>query len=358
MSQERRAKIINFRVYSTIWYSYDFSEYEKIKKQGPLILNDFPDNGWTLTCYFGPIPDSIQDLKYAIDGYGLKRKSEIFSHSQPKKNIGEYIAALKADPEYFLRSVWATTIVIEKPINPDEFRMIKENGDIDGFEIHRYFRDNYEKLTFSKVFNKTVLSCLAEMEQVLFDELIISEMALLIDDVIAVAFPKNMGTRQEGWQSCDGKPFDKKKISALMQNANSVNLTWFDNVAHWRVSMVMEKDQLRKFYFGFICLEILTNELSKEIVNTCSILGNPAKISPDKIPSEDRFKKMDLWKKFFFIAELLNPKGSEKDQDDFKICKDFRNKMSHEGIYDGQKPPLEKLDALLDFYLFILLKNI
>jgi hypothetical protein len=358
MGQKKQAKIINFRIYSTKWYSYDFSECEEIMKRGPLVLDNFPENGWTLTCYFGPIPESIEELKYAIDGYGLKRKSEIFSQSKLKKTLGEYIVGLKADPEYFPRSVWATTIVIEKPIDPYEFRMIKENGDISGFETHQFFRENYRKLAFSEVFDKTVLSCLTEMEQVLFDELVISEMALLIDDEIAVAFPKNMGTQREGWQCCDGKAFDKEKISALMQNVNSLRFTWFDNVAHWRVAMVMEQDPLRKFYFGFICLEILTNELSKEIVTTCSILGNPVKISPNKIPSESKFKKMDLWNKFFLIAEVLNPSGFAKDQADFKICKDFRNKMSHEGIYEGENPPLEKLDSLLDFYLLAILRSI
>ena len=358
MIQERQAKIINFRVYSTKWYSYDFSECKKIINKGPLFLDNCPKKGCTVTCYFGQIPESIMELKYSIDGYGLKRKSEIFSRSKPKKPLGEYITGLKVDPDYLPRSVWATTIVIEKQIDPYEFQMIKDNGDIDSFETHRFFRENYGKLTFFEVFDKTVLSCMTEMDQVLFDELIISEMALIIDDEIAVAFPKNMGTQQEGWQCIDAKAFDKKKISKLIQNVNSLHFSWFNNVAHWRVSMVMEKDLLRKFYFGFICLEILTNELSKEIVNTGSILGKSIQTAQNKIPLEREYKKMDLWKKFSIVAEVLNPNGFKKDHDDFKICKDFRNKMSHEGIYEGENIPLEELDCLLNFYLITILRSV
>lgn len=358
MSDKRHAKIVNFRIYSTKLYSYEYFECEKIVRRCPLFLNDFPEKGCTLTCYFGQIPESIVNLKYSIDGYGLKRKNEIFSQSKKSKKLEEYIAELRSNPEYFPRSVWATTIVIEKKINPYEFKMIDENGNISTFETHRYLRESYKNLTFSEIFDKIVLSFMTEMEQILFDELIISEMALLIDDEIAVAFPENMGTQQEGWQYCDGKAFDKEKISALVQKINSLHYIWLSNVAHWRVSMVMEKDQLRKFYFGFICLEILTNELSKEIVKTGSILEKTFKTQPVKIPNGREYKNMPLLKRFSLIAEIFNPRGLKTDCANFADCKKFRNKMSHEGIYEGENPPLEKLDALLDFYLLELLRNI
>lgn len=356
MTQERQAKIINFRVYSTKWYSYDFLECEKIVKAGPLFLDDFPEKGFSLSCYFGQIPDFIENLKYSIDGYGLKRKSEIFSKSKPKKQLNNYIDDLKSIPDYFPRSVWATTIVIEKQIDPHKFRMINENGNISTYETHRYFRESYDTRTFDEVFDKTILSCLTEMKQVLFDELIISEKALLIDGEIAVAFPRNMGTQREGWQCYNGKVFDKQKISAIVQNSNSLKYKWLDNAAHWRVSMVMEKDRLKKFYFGFICLELLTNELSNEIVNSGSILGKSIS-TPPKI-SKSKYKDMTLWTRFSLISEILNPTGFQKDRNDFEVCKKFRNKMSHEGIHEDENPPLETLDGLLDSYLLNILKDI
>ena len=62
--------------------------------------------------------------------------------------------------------------------------------------------------------------------------------------------------------------------------------------------------------------------------------------------------------KFSLVAGVLNPKNSEKDISDFKDCKDFRDKMSHEGIREGDSPPLAKLDDLLDFYLRTILEKL
>lgn len=372
MTQEQLTKIISLRVYTTKWYSYEPSAYNKIKKQNPLSLENFPEMGCKLSCYFGEIPEPIINLKYSIDGYGLKRKKEMtyrFSQSKSKEfPLEDCIAEIRSNPDYLPRYTWATTIVIEKLINPHEFGMIDENGNISTFEAHQYFRESYEKLTYTEVFDKILLAFMTEMEPILFDELIISEMALLIDDKIIVAFPKNMETQAEGYQYCDGEAINTDKISSLVQKMNTSNHNWLSNIAHWRISMLIEKDPWKKFYLGFIGLEMLTHKSFKKIVTqnkfdvimkTGQIFDKSVKMPfADFIPTESECRKLPLMMKFSLVVGVLNPLNYEKDVTDFKECKEFRDKMSHEGIYEQDRPPLEKLEKLLDFYLQATLKSI
>lgn len=78
----------------------------------------------------------------------------------------------------------------------------------------------------------------------------------------------------------------------------------------------------------------------------------------DFIPKESECRKLPLMMKFSLVTGVLNPQNYENDIVGFEECKDFRDKMSHEGIYEKERPPLGKLDTLLDFYLQTPLKNI
>lgn len=344
----------------------------KIEKSNPLVLENYPDKGCTLTCYFGQIPESVINLKYSIDGFGLKKMREMRSHSSQSKpekiSLDDCIAEIKSNSDYLQRYTWATTIVIEKQIDPYELRMIDEKGIISAYESYRYFRESYANLTYSDVFDKILLSFLTEMEPVLFDELIISEMTLLIDDEIVVAFPKNMATKAEGYQYCEGKPFHKEKISSLIQRMNATNNNWLGNIAHWRISMLIEKDPWKKFYLGFLCMEMLTHKTFKKIsiknefdviMKTGQLFNKNVRMPfTDFIPKESECRKLPLMMKFSLVAGVLNPNNSLKDIADFKACKDSRDKMSHEGVHAKDDLPLEKLESLLDFYLQATLKNI
>ena len=372
MNQERKVRIINFRVYSTKWYCYEPSAYDKIMKSNPLFLDNFPEKGCTLNCYFGKIPENFINLKYSIDGFGLKKKKEMtyrFSQSKSKEfPLEDCITEIKSNSDYLSSYNWATTIAIEKIINPCEFGMQDKNGKVSTFEAYRFFRESYDRLTFSEVFDKILLSLLTEMESILFDELLISEIALLINDDIIVAFPKNMGTQREGYQYCEGKSIDNDKISSLIQKIHAPTNNWLGNIAHWRISMLIEKDPWKRFYFGFICLEMLTHKTFKKIVahNKFDVIMETGQIFDKSvkmpfsyfIPNENECRKLPLMMKFSLIAGVLNPTNYVQDVSDFKECKDFRDKMSHEGIYEKDGPPLDKLNALLDFYLQTILKNI
>lgn len=307
-------------------------------------------------------------MKYSIDGYGLKRKAEIFSHAKSNESLEEFIVELKADPDYFPRYNWAISIVIEKHINLHELKMVDDDGKANNYEIHRHFRESYKKLAFSDAFDKILLAFLTEMEPILFDELLISEMALLIDDEIAIAFPENMGTKREGYTYCEGKAFNKEKISSLIQKMNAPKNNWLGNISHWRTSMLTEKDLWKKFNFGFICLEMFTHKSFKSILAQNKfdvIMKNGPHLNKsvkmpfgDFVPKESDCRKLPLLMKFSLVAGVLNPKNYEKDISDFTECKDFRDKMSHEGIREGDSPPLTKLDALLDFYLQTIMEKI
>jgi len=371
MNPEKLARIINLKVYTTQWYCYEPTASHKVISSNPLIIENFPEKNSTLNCYFGQIPESVINLKYSIDGFGLKKKKEMMYYfSQKKKKefvLEDCISEIKSNPDYLPRYTWATTIMIEKKINPREFGILDENGKINTSEAYRYFREHYSQLTFSKAFDNILLSFMTEMESVLFDELLISEMALLIDDEIIVAFPKNMATQQEGFQYCDRKTINKDRISSLIQKINFPTNKWIDSIAHWRISMLIEKDPWKKFYFGFICLEILTHKIFKRIIaqNKFDVIMNRGqhfnkfvKIPfSNFIPDENECRKLPLLMKFSLIAGVLNPINHENDAADFKDCKRIRDEMSH-GTYESDNPPLEKLDSLLDFYLQMTLKTI
>jgi hypothetical protein len=368
MDQIRQAKIVNLCIYSTKWYCYEPSACHKIMRDGPLIIDNFPKPGCKLTCYFGEIPEYFVNLKYSIDGYGLKRRDEIFTQRPHKKKTEDYIAELKSDPNYFPRYTWATSIAIEKPIDLIKQGMIGENGKINISKAHEYMRKSYAEVTYSEVFDKIILAFSTEMEPIFFDEVLLSEIALLIDNEIVVAYPKNMATHEEGWQCYEGDIFNKDRISSLIRKLNTPNCKWLGNIAHWRSSMMIERDPWKKFYFGFICLEMLIHKSFKNILsqNQFDVIMNSESQHFNKtvkmpfegfVPTESDCRKLPLMMKFTLVSGVLNPKSCRADIAAFKDCKDFRDKMSHEGIYKRDKLPIEKLEALLDFYLRTILKK-
>ncbi len=371
MNQKKLAKIINLKVYTTQWYCYEPSAYKKIIKSNPLIIDNFPENNSTLKCYFGQIPEYVLNFKYSIDGFGLKKKKEMMYHLSNKKRkefvLEDCISEIKSNSNYLSGYNWATTIVIEKMINPSEFGILDKDEKIITYAAYRYFREHYSELTYSNVFDNVLLSFMAEMEPVLFDELLISDMALLIDDEIVVAFPKNMATEKEGYQYSDRKSIDNDKISYLIQKINSPTNNWINSIAHLRTSMLIEKDPWKKFYLGFVCLEQLTHKSFKKIIthnkfdvtmNTGQLFNEKVKIPFDAfIPDESECRKLPLIMKFSLISGVLNPTNYESDIADFIMCKKIRDEMSH-STYKDIEPPFEKLEVLLDLYLKMTLDTI
>lgn len=372
--KKKKAKVISFRIYATKRYCYNTnnpSTAKNIKDLNPLFIDNFPEKGCKLNCYFGKVPEHIIKLKYSIDGLGLKIKKELRNrYSKSKQNavsLEDCISEVESTSNDFQGYCWFNTIVIEKAINPYNYGMISENGEFCSYEAHRYFRESYKELNYSEIFDKISLCLLTEIEPAFFDELLFSEVALIIDDTNIIAVPKNLDPA-EGYQFCENELINKDKIISLIEKMNLSSNNWLNTIAHSRTAMLIEKDPWKKYLLGFVCLEVITHKAFKRISakNSFEVKMRAGNLLDDKvsmpfldfIPKDDNCRKLPPTMKFSLVAGVLNPENSSEDISAFKKCKEIRDEMSHGVIHSNGELPFEKLENLLEFYSHEILKLI
>jgi hypothetical protein len=129
--------------------------------------------------------------------------------------------------------------------------------------------------------------------------------------------------------------------------------------------MIREEDKWKKFYFGFVCLEILTKKICKRILqdNQFDIrLKNSegydkfVKIPISDIIPEDT-NRMSIAAQFSFVAGMLNPEKYSNDVSIFIKCKKARDTMSHDEIISVEELPIAELGILLDTYIQKMMTN-
>lgn len=361
-------KVISFRVYANKFYSYNLfnpSIAKNIEDNNPVFIDNFPDKGCELYCYFGKVPKHIIKLKYSIDGLGLYRKRNLFNpvmdSTRTEVSLGDCIAEVESTSNYFEGYCWFITIVIEKMIDPQVSGITDENGGTCPNKAHHYLRRMYKEFGYSEIFDMISFCLLTEIKPSFLDELLISEVAMVFDNNI-VAFPRNMATQAEGYQFCDSESINKNKIISWIEKVNLPNnKKWLEPVARLRMSMLTEKDPWKRYYLGFVCLEVLTHRCFEKILagNSFDVVMSKGHLSCDKtriplpnfISVDGKTSKIPLSMKFSLVAGVFNPEHFSEDISAFNECKKIRNKMSHGEIHSKEELPCDVLKNLLDFYL-------
>src|SRR5690606_36024913 len=125
------------------------------------------------------------------------------------------------------------------------------------------------------------------------------------------------------------KKIDTKEVKERINKIVSSRNNWINSIIHWYLSMLNEKDKWKKFYFGFVFLEIMTHKIFEKIYDgdlfdvLKKINGGYDKFT--RIPISDIISddanRVTLMAKFSFVAGVLHPGNYSNDVSNFKTCK-------------------------------------
>ncbi|GAB6285243.1 MAG: hypothetical protein STSR0009_14440 [Methanoregula sp.] len=382
-------KMLCYRVYATNDCFYDPDDSKKIKPLLPLIINDFPDKEWKLTCFFGEVPEEIKNVHNSVKGFGLlciQMIGNALDNTKPAlEYLEECIHKVKSESTVFTEYKWYIVEVFEKDIDiqkceivdPDsgetEYNISKftsEDTMLDrnfvypaakvtlfGGELLNFLAKEKEKIKSPELFDKISICLMTELPTYFFTKLIDQGCALIINGTYVVGKPNFTCTANlevlKKYKLLD----QDKLISLIKQKGPGLN-KWLNSVSHWYMAMIREEDKWKKFYFGFICLEILTHKMFKKIYQNnqfdVHLKNNEGYDKLVEIPISDiipeDINRMTIAAKFSFVAGVLNPEKYSNDRLIFKKCKDARDKISHGEIITIEELPVAELGTLLEFY--------
>lgn len=379
--------MITYRVYATNDFFYDPDDSQKIKPLIPFTINNFPDKEWELTCFFGEVPEKIKHVHYSIKGFGLlciqSLVNAVDSTKTGQEQLEECILKAKSEFKDLTKYKWYTTVVVEKDINIQNFKtddlalfsgketLFEKNfvyptarAKLFGGELLVLLNKEKEKLNFPDLFNKVTICLMTEIPNSFFSKVIDEGYALIINGTYVIGktnftFSADLNVNKKY------KTLNQDKIISLIKHKGTSQNDWLKSVSHWYMAMMHEEDKWKKFYFGFICLEILTHKIFKKILQDKQ-LDVHLKTSEgyDKlvnIPISDVFpeetNRITIATKFSFVAGILNPEKYSGDKAIFKKCKDVRDKISHGEIITIEELPVVELQTILDSYIQKMITN-
>jgi hypothetical protein len=149
------------------------------------------------------------------------------------------------------------------------------------------------------------------------------------------------------------RKFDGRKLLKIKNKAKkkSKSIKDFYEIDRLYVKMIEENDPLKKFLFGYYCIEIIINKtyaLKSNRLKMEKKLGSSTKIQLKKELAELLSKRLANIRDKFIINSALMWQGIDSnDYKDFLEMKDVRDKISH-GQFDMQSSlPVPKLEVLM-----------
>lgn len=360
------AKIVVFRIYATNTYYRDPENSNEIIPLEPLCINAFPEDGYKIKCYFGKVPEDIISGKERVDGIDLIRFKATFGNSvdmskSSEELLKDSIAEIRLHTDRFTKYQWYTTLVIEKKIDIHEYEKLNLDTSAEYQKFLDLFINGLKEFQYTEIFDKVAFCLLKEFDNSFFSEQLVENYFFVVNETI---FFRNPGIFSGVGDLSVGKKYeliDYDQLISVMREALPNKL--LGKIVHWRMAMLNENDKLKKYFFGFFCMEILTNETFKIFEKKQSDIRLKKNEGCDKTIITPLFdinfeetNRMTLAMRFSFVAGILNPENYSDDVDDFNKCKKVRDNISHGGIVKINELPFNELNHLLDCYTIEILK--
>jgi len=384
----RSLKMVYYRIYGTNDFFSDPDDSTKIKPLTPVIINDFPDKKWKFSCFLGEVPEDIKNAFYSTQGLGLLCISSLVNSADGTKTVQELMETCtqkcKSENPIFSKYKWYTVEVFEKEYIVTDKKFIisldaeRKSPNISAQESlfdknfvypfakeHLLFGDllpflskERERDNLSDLFNKFTLCLTTEIPYHFFNKIAAEGCVFVVNGSLILGKPK-FESYLEIAVNKKYKKIDENKIISLIKKKVTTQNKDLTSISHWYLMMLREEDKWKKFYFGFICLEILTHKLSSKILienqfDVClkreTGYDNLVKIPISDVLPEER-NRITLASKFSVVAGMLNPEKYSDDVSIFKNCKAVRDKMSHGEMVTEEELPVAELGNLLNSYI-------
>jgi len=138
--------------------------------------------------------------------------------------------------------------------------------------------------------------------------------------------------------------------------------SWLGRAAYWYSEMLVTDDDWKRFEWGFLALEVLTNKLvdrlRKPALEALRMTVGECATAPSSVLEQIVWEqaRMPLASRFALIASYLSPATAVEDVPAFGAAKRARDAISHGEPLDVDELPTAEVQRLLHLYIDLALK--
>jgi hypothetical protein len=147
----------------------------------------------------------------------------------------------------------------------------------------------------------------------------------------------------------------KDRLSDLEQHGRTWR-TRLATAAYWYAAMLETDDDWKRFYWGFVGLEVLVSKLAAHVrqdaLGALRMTGEERESVPQAVLAELVWEqqRMPLASRFALVASYLSPGTAEQDTSEFRRAQDVRDKLSHGERVGANRLPTDAVRDLLQRY--------
>jgi hypothetical protein len=305
----------------------------------PLEASGYPASGDTLRVWFGPVPDEVShQLQVLVAKANTRLNSGVLGQAGGDDVIDRELEKVIAEDQVALDDLYYVTIAVDRPVMlPDEALLENRYEWIDP----RVVEPHEDSLTADAA--QAIDMAVAAMAPKLAPNRLISRRVVGRSYVFAVGHEATSALRFRGSATGIGvHPLHDLPLNAMRERLAALpqRRDWhaFELAGHWYESMLQENDdELKRFLWGFIALETLTNTLYDRLYDTAvATLRMPAADGTDVphqnlLPLVRRRGGLGLAERFDLVSGYLSPATAEADAENFRRLKAARDRISHGG---------------------------
>lgn len=334
---------------------------QEAAEAGKSVLTDFPETGDEATIIFGSeIPERISEyVKLSCANVVFfARKMFGGGESLPLAVDDAVEQILRERTEWFQaeKYEWFTSISIGREFEIDNHLVLSSAS--------KYARLSYEfdELSDIQTFNSKAREELNSLETYLsflfgshhFENLIFTQVIVLDESgEFVFLFPKQSFSVTLGIRHRENL-LDSSRFDEMLQEFKTKRRTVsrFKSVIRLRILFVREKDELKKFFYGFWSLEVLINLASKRARTQTEKFIGENQISDSYLVKEliKSLDKANVEDKFAVMQSALSYRNGE-DLRVFKSIAGKRNNLAHGQVLEVESLPISEVQRLLDKYL-------
>ena len=230
----------------------------------PIVIKDFPLAGNRCSVWFGSVPDKIRHqirIRVAMANLML---NALFGHATRTGDEGVE-DEIKKEPLGFEEHDWYVTVALERPVVLDESQLTESRYMWIEPQAVEWIQDTLAAEA-PYAFEAIVATVAPMLDGSMFEGLSRDHVYVTAPGRGPVFMPRfTSSARGLVGRSMDQFPLPEIR-SKLGRLTRSDQWQKLGNATHWYEVMLRERDDpLRRFLWGFIALEALTNELLKRL---------------------------------------------------------------------------------------------
>jgi hypothetical protein len=330
------------------WSDHSYGkEPRESPSHDPVVVPDFPRAGDRCSVWFGRVPDAVRKPIRARIAMTNAMLNAIVGHTLGVRRETSVDEEIRKGSLGFEEHNWYVTMALERPIELDEQRLTGERHWWIEEEAVEPAQDALAAEA-PKAFEVIVATVAPIMESSMFEGRDRDYVYVTAPGHGPMFAPKWTGSATGmGIRSMADFPLDAIRVKAAHLDEGG---PWqkLGNAMHWYEAMLREReDPLRRFLWGFICLEALVDEALKHLERPALEALRKAKAS--RLPISARFA---------LVASELSPKTAMSDIEAFEKLNQARNDIAHgKQRLSDKDPPVEAMRELLPRYVTLALET-